>query len=48
MSEPTDRTQDDERSHPPVDAGTGPDENELDPAKTGADDSDDPERSDAG
>ncbi|GEK23456.1 hypothetical protein [Cellulomonas xylanilytica] len=33
---------------PPGAQGTGPDENELDPAKTGADASQDDERSDAG
>ncbi|WP_156043928.1 hypothetical protein [Cellulomonas sp. URHE0023] len=32
----------------PAGDGTGPDENELDPAKTGADQSQEDERSDAG
>jgi hypothetical protein len=46
MSEAT--QQPDDRPHTPAGDGTGPDENELDPAKTGADDSQDDERSDAG
>jgi hypothetical protein len=33
---------------PPGAQGTGPDENELDPAKTGADQSEGDDRSDAG
>ena len=47
MSQPTSQPQDEDRS-PLAAEGTGPDETELDPAKTGADHSDDDERSDAG
>jgi|tagenome__1003787_1003787.scaffolds.fasta_scaffold9246160_2 hypothetical protein len=46
MSETPD--QQDDRMAPPGAQGTGPDENELDPTKTGADQSEGDDRSDAG
>ncbi|WP_263730177.1 hypothetical protein [Cellulomonas sp. SG140] len=48
MSSSTSQPQDDDRPQPPVVEGTGPDENELDPGKTSAEDSEDGGRSDAG